>query len=70
MQREEAEKLIKEYDGKRPASLDHFLRDIEMTEEEFMQIALSHEVKPYEHNPSEIEKGPELYDQKLWDTIP
>lgn len=46
MTREEALELAEKYDGKRPDSLDEFLKDVGMTEEEFMQIAKEHVVKP------------------------
>lgn len=65
---EEAKKLIEKYDGKRPASLDVFLKHLDMTEEEFMQIALKHVVSPHKHDPSKIKKGEKLWDQDTWDT--
>lgn len=65
--REEAEKLAKKYEGKRPKTLDIFLKMIDMSEEKFMQIALSHAVSPYEHDPSKTKHGKKLYDQDLWD---
>lgn len=67
MTRDGAMKLIKEYDGLRPASLDVFLEYLSISEEEFIDIALSHQVAPYKHNLSKTKKGKELWDQKLWD---
>lgn len=67
MSRDEAMKLIKKYDGLRPASLDIFLEYLGLSEDEFMEIALSHQVAPYKYNPDDIKKGKELWDQKLWD---
>jgi hypothetical protein len=67
MTREEGLKLIEQYEGYRPASLDVFLRAMNMTEEEFNKIALTHVVAP--HVPpdlSTVKCGPELWDQKLW----
>ena len=65
--KEEALKEIKKYEGKRPASLDVFLDAIDMTEEEFMKIALSHLVAPNKFDPQNLEKGEKLYDQDSWD---
>ena len=47
MSRDEAMKIADEFDGKRPASLDNFLTDFEISEEEFMEIAKSHRVSPW-----------------------
>lgn len=65
--REEAERLVMEYEGKRPLTLDLFLKMIDMSEEEFLQIALSHRVSPYKHDPSKTKNGRKLYDQDSWD---
>ena len=67
MKRVEAEKLVKEYEGKRPETLDLFLRMIDMPEEEFIRIALSHAVSPYKHDFATIKRGNKLYDHDSWD---
>jgi len=67
MSRDEAEKLTAEYDGKRPASLDLFLRYVGLDEEEFMDIAMSHTVSPWKPDPSKIEFGRPLHDMEQWD---
>ncbi|MBT3297536.1 N-acetyl sugar amidotransferase [archaeon] len=67
MDRETALKLTEEYDGKRPASLDHFLNIMGMTEEEFMKIALSHVVSPHVHDHSKVQPSKKLWDQDKWD---
>lgn len=67
MTREKGIKLIHDYDGKRPAALNHFLEIMEMTEEEFMEIAMKHMVSPYIHNPNKTKKGEPLHDQSDWD---
>jgi len=67
MTRDKALELAGQYDGKRPASLDVFLEYVGITEDEFMKIAMSHQVAPYKHDPSKTERGKELWDQKLWD---
>ena len=64
--RDEGMKLIEEFDGKRPASLDLFLEMVDITEEEFMDIAMGQGVAPYEHDPSKTEAGEPLHDQDSW----
>ncbi len=66
MTREEGERLMKEHDGKRPASLDLFLEMVGMTEEEFNKIAAEHSIDPHRFDFSTVEKGKQLWDQKLW----
>jgi N-acetyl sugar amidotransferase len=64
--REDGLELIKGYEGKRPPSLDLFLNFIGLTEEEFVEIASSHAVSPYEHDHSKIEPGKKLHDFEAW----
>jgi N-acetyl sugar amidotransferase len=64
--REEAMKLLAEHDGKRPASLDVFLKYTGLTEEQFMEIATRHIVAPHVFDPDTV-PGEELWDQRLWD---
>ncbi|OGO95756.1 MAG: ATPase [Coxiella sp. RIFCSPHIGHO2_12_FULL_44_14] len=45
--REEGMRLAKEYDGKRPAALDRFLRILGLSEEQFMEIIARHVVAPH-----------------------
>ncbi len=47
MTRDEAMKLAEKYDGKKPASLDEFLKEVGMTEEEFNEYALKSVVPPW-----------------------
>lgn len=65
--RKDAEKLVRQYEGKRPHTLDLFLKMIGMSEEEFMRIALSHAVSPYQHDPKNTRDGIRLYDHDSWD---
>ena len=67
MTREEAKALIEQYAGQRPASLDVFLEYVGMDEAEFMAIAMSHQVSPYQHDPSAVRPGQPLPDQASWD---
>lgn len=46
--REEGLRLVKEYDGKRPAALDRFLKILGISEEKFMEIVARHVVAPHE----------------------
>ena len=66
MARGEAIELIEKYEGKRPPSLDIFLDYIGLDEEEFMDVAMSHTVSPYQHNPAKVTLGKELHDFKAW----
>lgn len=66
MSREAALEYVKKYEGKRPASLDVFLEYIGISEAEFNEIAVSQLVYPNECDPEKLEKGAELWDQKLW----
>jgi N-acetyl sugar amidotransferase len=66
MTREKAIELVKQFEGKRPASLDYFLKIMDMTEDEFMDIALKHVIKPHEFKKEEIKPGKKLWDQDLW----
>lgn len=66
MTRDEAFRLIKEYEGRRPASLDVFLRMMNISEEEFHAIALRHVVSPHRPDMSDVRRGAELPDQKMW----
>lgn len=65
--RDQAKTLIEQYEGQRPASLDVFLDYVGMSEEEFLAIAISHQVSPYAHDPSTIRPGKPLPDQERWD---
>ena len=47
MNREDAIKLVEQYDGKRPKALDIFLEYLEISEVEFMEIISPHVVSPF-----------------------
>jgi len=64
--REEGIKLVEEWEGKRPCSLDVFLKWMDMSEEEFYEIACRHAVSPWKHDPSKTKRGKKLWDQDLW----
>lgn len=69
MDRETGWELAKKYDGKRPASLDQFLKVIGITEEEFEEILLSNEVYDWGFDHDKIEDGKPLPEMDLWDDI-
>lgn len=64
--REQGMDLIEKFDGKRPASLDLFLELLDITEEEFMSIAMEQGVDPYEHDPDSTDCASPLEDQDSW----
>lgn len=69
MNRDRAVELIRQYDGKRPASLDVFLDILGISEEEFMEIAMSHCVAPYRHDPATVPAAAPLHDQEQWPSL-
>lgn len=66
LSRDEALKLIEQFENKRPPSLDVFLDYIGLTEEEFLAVALSHGVSPYEHDPESVATGKKTSDFNQW----
>lgn len=67
MTREEGWKLVEQYDGKKPASLEHFLEFLQITEDEFVEIVSKHAIHPWKFDLSKIEKDHELPDMSEWD---
>jgi N-acetyl sugar amidotransferase len=68
--REEGERLQAAYDGKRPASLDEFLQYLKIDEEEFLDIAMAHQVSPWQFDPQSVPRGEKLHDQDAWNLNP
>ena len=66
MEREEAIRMLTEYEGKRPPSLDLFLAYVGLTESEFLEIAMSHGVSPFRHDPSLVMPGKKPHDFDRW----
>jgi len=66
LKREEALELVNKFEGKRPPSLDIFLKFIGITEEEFMQIAMSHTVSPWKYQHTITQEGEKLKDFDQW----
>lgn len=68
LDREKGLELVKKYDGKRPASLNDFLRTLDISEQEFESFLIKNEVLNWGFNHDEIEKGSPLPDMDKWDT--
>jgi N-acetyl sugar amidotransferase len=66
MDRVTALALVKDYEGKRPPSLELFLEIVGITEEEFYSIAMTHGVSPYEHDLTTTVTGKEIHDFAQW----
>ena len=62
LSREEGLALMKQYDGKRPASLDLFLDYVGMSEEDFEEIAREHVVSPNTWKNEPLPRGEPLPD--------
>ena len=62
MTRKRALELVSEHDGKRPASLDLFLKYVDITEAEFHEIAKGHAVSPWVCDHTTLAKGEALHD--------
>jgi N-acetyl sugar amidotransferase len=64
--REAAEELVRQYDGKRPGSLDIFLKYLDLSEAEFMQLVAPHAVPPHEMPDLAWARSNKM-NQKPWD---
>ncbi len=67
---EEGSKLVDQYDGKKPESLDYFLDILGITEDEFMDIAIGNVISPHVHNLNKVKNGKQLHDQDDWERTP
>jgi N-acetyl sugar amidotransferase len=67
MDRDTGMQLLRNFDGKRPASLDLFLKYVNLTENQFNEIAAQHAVEPWTPDFSRIERGDPLPDRDQWD---
>jgi len=63
---EESNKLIQNYEGKRPPSLDLFLEYVGLTEEEFNKIVDATVVPPHKPDYESIESAPKTWDYDRW----
>ena len=62
MSRKHALQLVDQYDGRRPASLDTFLKYVDITEAEFHDIAKGHAVSPWSCDHTSLKRGEPLHD--------
>lgn len=66
MSHDQGKELIEKYEGRRPPSLDLFLEFVGLSEAEFLEIAMSHQVSPYIHEPAKTAPGPKTADYARW----
>ncbi len=66
LDREEGVKMVEDHEGKRPPSLDLFLKFVGLTEEEFNEIASSHAVSPWKFDPANAKMDKRLPDFDQW----
>lgn len=64
--KEEADKLVATYEGKKPPSLKLFLEYLDLTEDEFNKIVSNTVVPPHKPDFDSIEEGPKTCDYNLW----
>lgn len=64
--KEEGQRRIDEFEGRRPPSLDIFLKFLNITEDEFMEIAKSNMVSPYQHDADATQQGKKTKDFDQW----
>ena len=55
--KEEGKILIEKFHAKKPRSLEYFLKIMNITEDEFMKIALKHQISPWKYDESLVSKG-------------
>jgi N-acetyl sugar amidotransferase len=64
--KEEAERLIRKYEGQRPPSLELFLEYLDLTEDEFNNIVLKTVVPPFVPNFENMQTGRKTWDFNTW----
>ena len=67
LDRETGFELTNKYDGKRPASLDYFLDQLGITEDEFEQMLLSNAICDWGFDHKKLKHGEPLPDMEQWD---
>ena len=63
---EDAKEMIGEFEGRRPPSLDLFLEYVGISESEFYEIAISHQVSPWKFDKDSIRDGSATADFDEW----
>jgi N-acetyl sugar amidotransferase len=66
IEKAEAERLVREYENKRPPSLDIFLEYLDITEDEFNNIVLNTVVPPHQPDFDAITPGKKTWDFDMW----
>jgi len=66
MEKPEADRLVREFENRRPPSLDIFLEYLNITEDEFNSIVLNTVVPPHRPDFDSIKPGAKTWDFDLW----
>lgn len=66
LRKEDGERMVAEHEGRRPPSLDLFLEFVGLSEQEFLDIAMAHQVSPYVHDPATTRPGERTADFEHW----
>lgn len=67
LDREKGVEMTMQYDGKRPASLDFFLKVLDISEDEFIDILQKNEVSHWGFDKTKVVRGKPLHDAGQWD---
>ena len=70
MTKEKGKLLVDKFHATKPKSLEYFLKILNISEEEFMKIALQHQISPWEYDDTKVKTGKKLHDQDEWDDTP
>jgi N-acetyl sugar amidotransferase len=66
IQKADADKLVAEYEGKRPPSLELFLEYLDLTEQQFNEIVMKTVVPPFEPDFEHMQDAPKTWDFDQW----
>jgi len=67
LSRDDALEMSK-YDTRKPKSLKTLVDFLDITEDEFNEIAMAQTISPWYYDPDKVEEGPALTDQNYWET--
>ena len=62
--------LVEEDDRAAFLKMVEFLKIMNITEKQFMEIALQHQISPWEYDDSLVTESKKLHDQDQWDDTP
>jgi N-acetyl sugar amidotransferase len=68
MDRDRALEIERQYDGKRPASIDWFLDILQISESELYEILEKHQVYPWRFDPKSVATGEPVPDMPQWES--